>query len=381
MNFQLDPPSGYADSYLDIKFTVKFEYADRVEILLINETTHSNIEILGMTNGYIINEIKGVVDNNIFAEGFINIFNKDKMNKKLESYTSVSIKCKVKFYRGNNITEEMETIDFYNQSKSLDSSIVPFDINIINSVVDIRKNQPLKIQITCDSVQHYELCIKNENSPYSFTFEVYTRKGIIEISIPVAILWYDLKLYRVKTSNFFIYWVKFEGLDYSKYINRKYISINNSKIAFLYQDKFKIMPQSRFGPIEKLNKDFVLSDKYFVHTAKKYSGFGSIHENIGYRRLSYITRFFHESQSIQKIDNSIKSFNITHRDKILESKQAIRSQEIREDRRNVIQSFPVPPQKEFLESSFHLYSKTNTQSTVSHTTRESKGGCGCSRKK
>jgi len=141
------------------------------------------------------------------------------------------------------------------------------------------------------------------------------------------------------------------------------------------------MPQSRIGPVSRLTDDFVLSDKYFVHTAKKYSGFGSINENLGYRRLSYITRFFHESQSLRKVNESAKSFSITQQDKILEAKQAIRSQEIKEDHRKPIKSFPVPPQKDFLASSFNLHSKSSSQIPERSTSHSKKGGCGCSRNK
>jgi len=378
MNFQLDPPSGYSDSYLDIRFIVKFDYADKAEVKLFNEITKSEIEILGISSGYILEETTAVAEESVYIEGFINIFNKDKMNNLLSRHVSVPIKCELTLHKNGNTITESNTVEFYNQSQSIDGNVIPFDIEIINSSVNIDKCDPLKLQITCDSEQHYELCLKQKNSPVKLTFEVQVKRGLTEIEIPAAVLYHDLGLNKTPVREFFMYWVKFEGIDYGKYINRQNILINNSKISIKSTKTFMSLPQSRMGPTSLLNEEFVVSSRYLVHTHKRYSG---LSPETDLKRMNYVTRFFHEAQNMNMVDESVSLFvNKKNKDNpMLETKKAIHSQAMQDYSSRLIRSFPTPQQKKFLDATLSHPNIPEKAQTMQAPNKD--GGCGCSRKK
>ncbi len=66
-------------------------------------------------------------------------------------------------------------------------------------------------------------------------------------------------------------------------------------------------PQTRNGPTGKpLSLDFVLSDRYFVHTWKDYSAFGNT-LNYSKQRLSIATRFLHEGQDMKSVREKLQT--------------------------------------------------------------------------
>ncbi len=392
MDFTLDPPSGYADSYLDVRFIVRFEKSTETEVRLFNETSGAQLEILSVSGGYIVEENIAVVRNADSIEGRINLFNKDKMNKNLRNYTSVDIKCSVVRKIDGQSHSEEQTISFYNQSKSIDSNIIPFDINLINQQIDIVSNVPMHMQIVCDKEKRYELCVMSEDRRNKCVFEIYTKNGRMKVSIPSEILWSDLELKKSSRKKFSIYWVKFEGIDYSKFMNRRYIPIDGTTLSFNSKE-MKPLPQSRNGPTGKnLTSDFVLSDRYFVHTYKTFSGFGDYSESFGKKKLDYLTRFMHEAQSMHKVSESVKTMQLEQHDMSVEVERALQEQSMADKihRHKQIKAFPVQKQKEFFKQFQYAYTKKHVQGQPQRNLQsvserpvatQNKKGCGCARKK
>jgi len=254
INFKLTPSSGFVDSYLDIKFKVSFDGEGKSKIQLFNEQTGKPIEILSVSNGRIISETT-IITKSKSVEGYINIFNRDKMNSFLQAYYKVDIRCEV------DIDGQVEsfTTSFYNQSQSIDSNIIPFDLSVINPHIDLKNNIPLQLYIVCDREHRYELCIMTKDRSRQCTIEITTKIGGITVSLPSEILWFDLDLKNTRfQKQYDIYWVKFEGVAHHKFMNRKYIPIDNTSISF---NDTQMMPQQtdRLGPTGKpLSNDFVL---------------------------------------------------------------------------------------------------------------------------
>ena len=90
MIFKLDPSSGYTDSYLDIEFFITLDPYLKAEVTLFNDTIKEQLEIIGVSSGYITNN--SIIVKNKQVNGHINLFSNDKLNKKLKSYNSVNIR-------------------------------------------------------------------------------------------------------------------------------------------------------------------------------------------------------------------------------------------------------------------------------------------------
>ncbi len=299
MNFSIDPPSGHASSYMDIKFSIKFEKADKVIVKLYNKVTDENIHILGVMSGHILNETDAVSKNTTSVEGFFNVFNRDKMNDKLADFVAVDIECRATFYRGDVETKQSRTVTFYNESKSLDGSVVPFDLIVENPEIDIKHNIPLKLQIVCSEEKKYELAIRSAHGEHNYQFEVMTKKGMLDLVIPSELLFFNLGIKRNPINRFSIYYVKLEGVDLSGFRNRKFIPISNTNLKF---NSLSVMPeiQHRQDPIGRdLSDEFIISDRYFVHTFREFSGYGGrlSHSN---RKLLNMSRFLFEAQHMNK---------------------------------------------------------------------------------
>lgn len=379
IDFKLDPSSGYADSYTDIQFVVKFPMADKTEISFFNQVAAMDLDILGVDTGHIVQEITAVVENANLVRGYINLFNKDKMNTRLSDYTSVDIKCKVVSIRGEDTSSEEQTVTFYNQSKSLDGPIIPFDLILNSTEVDVESNVPLRMHIICNTAKKYELCIQSDDGKSKCTFEIYTKDGRTTLDLPSEVICSDLELTKNHHKRFQMYWVKFEGVTYQKTMNRKFIPIDNTELHF----NAKVtnpMPQDRIGPLGPLSDDFVLSGRYFVHTWRRFSGLGNVVEGYGPRRLNYLTRFMHEAQNMHQVQERVLKTHKTN-DMTRDVHKAIRDDALQN---RVIRSFPSPKQKEFLTSLSGAYlhrpiRKTEESATVPVKRKES--GCGCTRKK
>lgn len=405
ISFKLDPQSGHVDSYLDVKFSVQFETAERVEVRLFNDTINSSIDLLGISNGYIYNENIAVIKNGRSVDGYINIFNKDKLNSGLRDFVGVDIRCEVTRFDGENIiSTENDTLTFYNHSQSLDGNIVPFDLVLVNPEVDLKRNIPLQMHIVCDREEKYELCVRSEDGHLECTFEVITKPGTITVSIPSEILWHDLGLQKkLRQKRLDVYWVKFEGISHLKFMNRKYIKIDNTQVTFNSQT---MMPQSttRLGPTGlELPTYFVLSHRYYVHTHKHWSEYGGYIDGYSRKKLINLTRFWHESQNMHLVDEKIIDL-FANEKKIKESPTREIRQAMWNQRRSDAQEKAKAirsTSKEVLNPYATLYTRKTIEtmstdmafisgpapstSTSTSTKKQSKGaksgGCGCSRKK
>ncbi len=372
MKFKLDPPSGHAESYLDVRFLAEFEKADRAEIRIFNDSVKQPLEILAVTYGFITNETTAVIKNSSSIEGFINIFNRDKMNKGFTTYTSVDIRSEMTLYRGDTkeVVENITT--FYNESKSLDSEVIPFDVHVNNSEIHLGQNEPLKLSLVCDSDKQFELSVRHDLGNQVCVFEVYAKKGRTDVSLPCEVLFADLGLKELGKNRrtFDLCWTKFEGLDYSKVMNRKNIKIPNISIT-LVGERMMPQPQGRLGPLEPLSEDFVLSDRYFVHTHKDFSGFGAkLFNTIKMKRLTF---FMHEAQDMTDFDRSefvTPVGNILAQEKLRPAYQ--------------INALGVSKQKKFLENFSPVFRKQTKAPSIDVQEQQTAkaGGCaGCGRKR
>lgn len=330
MNIVLSPPSGHADSYLDITFRIRFdEKVDQAKITVFNDTVNEPLDILGVIGGFISLETTAIFKDSLMAEGFINIFNQDKMNKKLGAYQSVDIR----FVAEVTINGEQSTIEnvvvFYNESQSLDADIIPFDVSIDNPDLDIASGEPLRINVTSDVDKSYEIAIKSEFSEAVCNFMVAARKGRTSISIPSEVIYSDLELDRKRSTKCGLYYVKRKGVTYARLMNHVYIAISNSALTFRAPKTLMPKAQTRLSPIgTELGDDFVLSDRYLVHTHKDFSSFGK-KTDFHPRRLSYLTRFFHESQDMIQ-PKSIKSLGVSEEENMTDRiKESIRTEELK----------------------------------------------------
>lgn len=375
IEFSLNPPSGFADSCLDIEFSVLTERADIINVELFNETTKEQIEFLSVNRGFISNSNVVTAKNTDRVSGFINLFNKDRMHKKLIGHTKVDIKCKVATRRGDKSTVEEIITCFYNESQSLDAGLIPFDLIIDNPDIDVKNNIPLNMHMVCDSEKKFELAVKSLDGDEVHTFEVVTRKGMTDFSLPSEMLWYDLHLSKNRKNKFQIYWVKFEGVDYMNFMNRHYIPIEGTRITF-NSDKMKPKSQKRNGPHMVLPNDFVISHRYFVHTWKEYTAFG---DKSGPSNNALI----HEVQDIKSLNKPkkvAKTLDIVESKQPKSKAQPQPKQLVNMSQKNLLNAYSASFSKHrpVLGADRH-YVKTFKTPLPKQGLK--KGGCGCSRKK
>ncbi len=303
INFKIDPPSGHAEAYWDVRFSLSYDKSEKAVINLFNKTTKQPIEILGVSSGYIAEETSAIAKNTNEIEGYFNIFNKDKMNKKFSDFSFVEIACEVELQNKGATVKESSSLNFYNESNSLDGDIMPFDLVIENAELDVSQNSPLILHIVCDREKSYEFSIRNHNDSQTCTFTIFTKNGRADILIPLEFIFHELELDKMHASRFDLYYTKFEGIDFSGFMNRKRLRIPNTVLKF---NSGHIMPQSqnRLDPTGKsLPSNFVLSDRYFVHTDAEFSAFSS-RVQLSQQRMSLFTRFIHESQHMQTAELS-----------------------------------------------------------------------------
>lgn len=311
MNFRLDPSSGFADSYLDVEFSVTVPKHTKTVLRIRNETSDDQLQILGTSSGYILGGNELVLKNQTGTTGHINIFNQDKMNKKFLAYRSVTLKCIAEFYDNEDkkIGEEEESVIFYNEIHSLDAEIIPFDLIIHNRTVEITKNEALKIDLISDISKKYELCIGSLDDRIRCHIEVSAREGKTTIEIPGEFLYYDLGLHsnKNKKSKFKFFYVKHQGTTMSRMANRRYMPIQNSELTFQVSGGLTPNSQHRNGPVGKLNRDFMISDRYLVMCPVKNSGFSRKNE-YGKEKLMDLTMMINEGQHMNALRKQIKQF-------------------------------------------------------------------------
>lgn len=301
MKLEITPSSGHADSYFDVTFKLSMpQSVDRVEVKIKNTSSNEDIKIIGVNYGFIKGEYIAVFKNAQKLEGYFNIFNKDRMNKKFNIYKSVDLVFEINITNGNEEYTEQRSISFYNESKSLDAEIVPFDLIVQNPSVNIVGHEPLKLDIVSDIEKKYEICIKSDDNSLMCCFSVLASKGRTKIEVPSEIIYADLELDKKENrrKKFKFYSIKKEGITFAKFVNRKYIPIHNSNLSFVFPETMMPEPTKRLDVLgNNLSKDFVLSDRYLVHTHKDYSSFGE-KTSFNDRKLKYLTRFFFEAQNM-----------------------------------------------------------------------------------
>ncbi len=329
MDFKLDPPSGYADSYFDVEFIVHLKASEKASIKFYNDTSEEHLEIIGTSNGYILNSNTLVVKNTSLARGHINIFNNDKMNKTFSRFPYVTIKCEIIY---DDVVTESESVAFYNESQSIDAEVIPFDMIIHNPSINLLDNEPLLIDVISGSPRRYEFCIKSESGAKEALFEVSTKIGKTSLSIPSEILRYDLDIKPGNLNKFQIHYVKFQGSNFSRIANRKYIPIDNTELTFEISGTVCPQPQNRQNPLGgRYSEDFMISDRYLVLCPKEYSGFSKKTE-YSREKLMDLTLLLHEAQHMETLAKEIRQFATTGNEegKIKNTEQAIQKSRIQQ---------------------------------------------------
>jgi len=297
MDFKIDPPSGHANSYYDVKFDVQFNGTERAEIMFVNKTTGKQIEIVATNAGYIQNNIL-IVKNDSTAEGYISLFS-DKMNSELDNFSNIDITCHITSLLGDKNSKEKSTATFYNEDKSLDRDIIPFELVLDTNFVDVQHSVPLMMNIISEEEKKYEIVIKSAISTLPVCmFEVLARKGETKVCLPSPIIYSDLNLKNNIDHTYQLHYVKYQGLTPEGYVNRINIPITDTHLEFR-RGEIQLEPQNRLSPDgSELSKDFVLSDRYFVHTYKEFSSFGRRNENL--EIICNLARFTHEVQEMRE---------------------------------------------------------------------------------
>lgn len=312
MNFSLDPSSGFADSYLDVEFSINIPEHPKAIIRVYNEATDDQLQILGTSFGYILHGTDLILKGETATIGHINIFNHDKMNKKFLAYRSVTLKCVAEFYNSENekTGEEEESVTFYNEIHSLDAEVIPFDLIIHNKSVQITENEALRIDVISDMPKRYELCISSLDDRARCHIEVSARAGKTTIEIPGEFLYHDLELRNNKDKKFKFLYVKHQGTTMSRMANKRYMSIQDSEIDFQISGGLTPSPQHRRDPVGRLiGKKFVISDRYLVMCPGKSSGFSRKSE-FGKEKLMDLTMMINEGQHMHSLDRQIKQFKV-----------------------------------------------------------------------
>ena len=301
MNFTLNPPSGHADSYVDIQFVIETDQAVNARVSFFNETTNDDISIIGVNSGYITENV-AVFNESKSMVGFIDLFPNDKMNSGLSNKDQISIKCTIEI---NGKMEIMNAV-FYNESQSLDAGVIPFDITLPKKDINISNHENLEMKISSNSEKLFELCIRSDENINNWCcFTVMARNGVTSVKIPSEIIYSDLNMSSNKTRTFGLYYIKPEGITYSRFMNRKFVKILDITFTF---DSFTLLPVSRFGPVGELDSNFILSDRYFVHTFKDFTSLKVKNDYPTYK-IANITWFFHESQDMNNAKNIISQFS------------------------------------------------------------------------
>lgn len=313
MHFSLDPSSGFADSYLDVEFSIIVPEHPKTVIHIHNEISGDQLQILGTSFGYILDGNNLVLKNKASTTGHVNIFNYDKMNKKFLAYRSVTLKCVAEFYdqEDNKVGEEEDSVIFYNEMHSLDADIIPFDLIINNRTINITDNEPLVIDIISDIAKKYELCISSLDEKIRCHIEIATKKGKTTVGIPAEFLYYDLGLLNNKNKKFKFFYVKHQGTTMSRMANKRYLPIQDSELKFQISGEITPVPQSRRGPTGKLlNDQFVISDRYLVMCPREHSGF-ALKSEFGKEKLMDLTMMVNEGQHMMSLSRQIKQFENT----------------------------------------------------------------------
>ena len=371
MKLTLDPPSGHSGSYLDVAFKVETDMFDEINVQFFNLTTNEQLDILSISQGYIKEGYTAITKNANVVEGFINIFSKDKMNEKLKDYIRVEIECRINIFRDSTVTEEQSKVFFYNESQSLDANIIPFDLEIDNPYLDLENNMPLRLHITANEDNKYEMAIRSSDGRNMCTFDAFVKKGRTDLHLPSEIIWHDLQIVHNRHKKFQVYWVKFEGVTYMRFMNRKYIPIENTDITF-NTSVMKPKSQTRSGPTGvDLSQDFVISHRYFVHTWKDYSAFGE--QKVADPRTERAKLMY----AVETMDISTKNTTQEVRETLPVVQESVDPRQ-----RLVLNAYrKAYSQKKVIPRTDQSFYKSSVLSTAKPVDNKKKGCGGCARKK
>lgn len=365
MKFNIDPPSGYPNSYLDVRFVLEFDAPYTGDIWFENNTTGETLDILSVSSGRIAGENTISLTGALKADGFISLFNGDRMNVALSKYAMVTITC-------HSSLGQVEA-DFYNEAQSLDAGIIPFELQVVNPNINLDANEPLELVIKSGEEKKYELAIKSQVGKHTCTIEIICRKGINHIKVPCEFLFSDLAANEFRHDKYLIHYVKFQGLDYSGYVARHYIPIRDAVIRFL--GTLLPAPQSRNGPDgDELSKDFVLSDRYLVPTFRDFSSFGRRMENVVL--VCNLPRFTHEAQDLQDRKKTMTASSVSLKTLPAQNKEYdIKTGQLFRYVNTNLEN------RLFYEDLVGKVYSTSTNQVQPSAASTKTGGCGCSRNK
>lgn len=277
-----DPPSGYVETLTDVRFRVEFPPSAQATVTFTNQISQKPVEVLLSTNGSVLGGEKVVVRDTHFAEGFLNLFQSKQDVRQLSHFASIDFVCKLERVEKaeSTPTVETQTINFFNESMSLDGNVLPFDMAVEDPIIDVQSNQPLRLVISAQNEAKYQLAIMSVSEQYKFPFQIRTRQGKFSIEVPIAILFHELALPKSHGQRFQLFWLKHEGRSTSGLTTKRFIPIPNCQVEFI-RPNLCLDPQVRLGPLGlPLGDNFVLSDRFFVPTFEEFTGFGA------YKRIS-----------------------------------------------------------------------------------------------
>src|SRR3990167_3428795 len=223
MIIKLDPSSGYDNSYYDVRFflTLNKKIDTNFKLSFINRNVSRKLEILAISKGFIDSAGVAHIDSCRTVDGYINLFNDDKMNKELARFHKVEIECIVE--TKDETINEIAT--FYNESYSTDQEIIPFQIFLENDTIDLSKSQPLRFFVLADAERSFHISLESLDNTLSTDFYILTKNGKISFEIPPEILHYELSLYKMKHLDFQFCYLKRHGVNYNNTINEKKIVV------------------------------------------------------------------------------------------------------------------------------------------------------------
>ena len=271
MKIEISPSSGFDNSYYDVSFKVTFSQMSSSDftLRLKNQTSGDFLNVLATSSGYI--DDNGIVFSPPVKSisGFFNLFNDDKMNRRLEDYHQIEIECEVEI----GDTKSHCSCFFYNESHSVDRDIFPFSAKLEKNVVDMGSGQPLRLLLKSDSEKSVHLSIDAQSKNASYDFYVWLNGSEQIIDIPLEVLNYQLNLYKLKNEKFHLCYLKRHGVNYYNVVNEKRIVVPDT--SFSFAGDFCLLPQTRFDPVgrELSYEEYSLSDRYFVPVPKEYSFF------------------------------------------------------------------------------------------------------------
>jgi hypothetical protein len=201
--------------------------------------------------------------------------------------------------------------------------------------------------------------------------------------LPSEVIWNDIGLDEWGGKSFQVYWVKFEGIDQRRFRNRKYVPIEGTEIRFNAL-KMSAKAQSRRGPTgADLPDDFVLSDRYFVHTWRNFTSLGNMPSLHSGAKRTHLSVFMNEYQDLQEAD-AVQLMEGPASETPVTNRPAVRP---KWDERSPLQTMLIGSfasvydrKSQMLKSEFLNYSSRESMKVQPMSATPKSGGCGCSRK-